>query len=174
MDNVDFSIAIPVYHNEGCLIPLMRSLHTKVLEANPDRRAEIIFVDDGSADGSLAELRRIQEEFPAVVTIIRLTRNFGQAGAMLAGWSHARGKCVITMSADGQEPPEMINDMLKAFFEENYEVVICAREGRDESSYRIITSAFFFYLMRKLTFANMPRGIRFLAVRPPGLDSSSS
>jgi dolichol-phosphate mannosyltransferase len=62
------------------------------------------------------------------------------------------------MSADGQEPPEMINDMLKAFFEESYEVVICAREGRDESPYRIITSALFFYLMRKLTFANMPSG----------------
>jgi glycosyltransferase involved in cell wall biosynthesis len=135
MDNIDYSIVIPVYHNERGLIPLMRSLQGEVLEANPGRKAEIIFVDDGSTDGSLAELRRIQEEFPAVVTIIKLTRNFGQAGAMLAGWNHARGKGVITMSADGQEPPEMINDMLKAFFEENYEVVICAREGRDESPY---------------------------------------
>jgi dolichol-phosphate mannosyltransferase len=157
MDNTDYSIVIPVYHNEGCLIPLMQSLQTTVLEANPGYRAEIIFVDDGSLDGSLAELRRVQEEFPAVVTIIKLTRNFGQAGAMLAGWGHARGKCVITMSADGQEPPEMINDMLKAFFEEHYEVVICAREGRDESRYRIVTSAVFYHLMRKLTFANMPR-----------------
>jgi dolichol-phosphate mannosyltransferase len=136
----------------------MRSLHTTVLEANADYHGEIIFVDDGSPDGSLAELRCIQEEFPTIVTIVKLTRNFGQAGAMLAGWSEATGKCVITMSADGQEPPEMINAMLKAFFEENYEVVICAREGRDESPYRIITSAVFFYLMRKLTFANMPKG----------------
>jgi dolichol-phosphate mannosyltransferase len=155
---MDYSIVIPVYQNEGCLIPLMQSLRTAVLERNPDYRAEIIFVDDGSGDGSFAELRRIQEEFPAIVTIVRLTRNFGQAGAMLAGWKQVRGKCAITMSADGQEPPEMINDMLKAFFEENYEVVICAREGRDESSYRIITSRLFFYLMRKLTFANMPPG----------------
>ena len=93
-----------------------------------------------------------------MVTIIKLTRNFGQGGATLAGWNHAQGKCVITMSADGQEPPEMINDMLKAFFEENYDVVICARDGRDESPYRIITSRLFFYLMRKLTFANMPKG----------------
>ena len=155
---VDYSIVIPVYFNEGCLIPLMRSLKTTVFEANPNYSGEIIFVDDGSEDGSLQELRSIQAEFPALVTIIKLTRNFGQASALLAGYGHAKGKCVITMSADGQEPPEMINDMLKAFFEENYEVVICAREGRDESLYRIITSHLFFYLMRKLAFANMPKG----------------
>jgi dolichol-phosphate mannosyltransferase len=115
-------------------------------------------VDDGSGDNSLAELQQIQKEFPAQVTIIKLTRNFGQAGAMLAGYHQARGKCVVSMSADGQEPPEMINEMLKGFFEENYEIVICAREGRDESRYRIITSQLFYYLMRKLTFKDMPKG----------------
>jgi dolichol-phosphate mannosyltransferase len=158
MSDVDYSIVIPVYYNEGCLVPLMESLETGVLQANPSYVAEIIFVDDGSGDGSFAELQLIQSRWPGIVTIIKLTRNFGQAGAMLAGWSHVRGKCVITMSADGQEPPEMINEMLKAFFGENYEVVVCAREGRDESPYRIITSALFFYLMRKLTFKNMPEG----------------
>jgi serine/threonine-protein kinase len=62
------------------------------------------------------------------------------------------------MSADGQEPPEMINEMLKAFFEENYEVIICARSGRKESTYRILTSKIFYSLMQKLTFPNMPKG----------------
>lgn len=154
----DFSIVIPVYYNEGCLIPLMGALKKTVLEANPQHRGEIIFVDDGSGDGSLKELLSIQAEFPGQVTIIKFTRNFGQASAILAGYSQARGKCIISMSADGQEPPEMINDMLKSFFEENYEIVICARAGRDESRYRIITSHLFYYLMRKLTFPNMPKG----------------
>ena len=76
---VDYSIVIPVYFNEGCLIPLMRSLKTTVFEANPNYSGEIIFVDDGSEDGSLQELRSIQAEFPALVTIIKLTRNFGSA-----------------------------------------------------------------------------------------------
>jgi len=158
MANIDYSIVIPVYYNEGCLIPLMRSLTTAVLEANPNYSGEIIFVDDGSGDSSLQELRSIQVEFPATVTIIKLTRNFGQSGALLAGYDHAKGDCVITMSADGQEPSEMINEMLKAFFEENYEIVICARTGRDESTYRKVTSHLFYYLMRKLAFKNMPQG----------------
>jgi dolichol-phosphate mannosyltransferase len=136
----------------------MQSLSTDVLAANPNYRGEIVFVDDGSGDGSLAELRQIQKEFPAEVTIIKLTRNFGQGGALMAGYNHTRGRCIVTMSADGQEPPELVNDMLRAFFDESYEVVICARAGRDESRYRIITSHIYFYMMRKLAFREMPKG----------------
>lgn len=158
MGPIHYSIVIPVYFNEGCLGPLMQALHEKVIEANPSYRPEIIFVDDGSGDGSFEELRRLQEAYPAIVTIIRLTRNFGQNGALLAGYEHARGECVITMSADGQEPPEMVNEMLKGFFEEGYEVVICTRAAREESFYRRTTSRFFYYLMRKLAFKNMPKG----------------
>jgi polyisoprenyl-phosphate glycosyltransferase len=153
-----YSIVIPVYYNEGCLIPLMQSLKTAVLDANPDYSGEIIFIDDGSGDGSLQELQQIQKEYPSVVRIIKLTRNFGQGGALLAGYDHAKGECVITMSADGQEPAEMVNEMLKAFFEESYEIVICARAGRDESLYRRVTSHLFYYVMRKVTFKNMPQG----------------
>jgi dolichol-phosphate mannosyltransferase len=158
MNNVDYSIVIPVYYNEGCLIPLMRSLSTVVLQSHPNRSGEIIFVDDGSGDGSLQELQSIQQEFPAIVRIIKLTRNFGQIGATLAGYNHATGRCIITMAADGQDPPELINDMLRAFFDEDYEIVICARAGRGESIYRSLTSRFFYYLMRRLTFRNMPPG----------------
>jgi polyisoprenyl-phosphate glycosyltransferase len=158
MDNIDYSIVIPVYYNEGCLVPLVRSLTAAVLQANPKHLGEIIFVDDGSGDGSFDELRNIQKEFPALITIVKLTRNFGQAGALLAGYAHAKGKCVVTMSADGQEPPEMVNEMLRAFFQEDYEVVICARAGRDESLYRKVTSRLFYYLMRKVTFKSMPAG----------------
>jgi len=150
----------------------MESLETAVLQANPNYLAEIIFVDDGSGDGSLHELQLIQSRCPGIVTIIKLTRNFGQAGALLAGYRHATGKCVITMSADGQEPPEMVNEMLKAFFDEKYEVVICARAGRDESRYRIITSRLFYYLMRKLTFQDMPKGgFDFWLLSRRGLDA---
>jgi dolichol-phosphate mannosyltransferase len=155
---LDYSIVVPVYFNEGCLLPLMRALDAAVLRAQPTLSGEVIFVDDGSEDRSLDELRVVQKEFPTLVTIIKLTRNFGQVSALVAGYNHARGRCVITMSADGQDPPEMINDMLHGFFKENYEIVICTRSGRDESRYRVITSRLFYYLMRKLTFQNMPKG----------------
>jgi dolichol-phosphate mannosyltransferase len=153
----DYSIVIPVYFNEASLAPLMQSLDTNVLRANPQYQPEIIFVDDGSGDRSFLELKEIQARYPLIVTIIKLTRNFGQGAAMLAGWRQAKGKCLITMSADGQEPTEKINDMLKGFFEEAYDIVICARRGRDESLYRIVTSQIFFFLMRKLTFPDMPK-----------------
>jgi polyisoprenyl-phosphate glycosyltransferase len=136
----------------------MRTLETRVLRAQPALSGEVIFVDDGSEDGSFEELKAVQKEFPAIVTIIKLTRNFGQVRALLAGYNHARGHCVITMSADGQDPPEMINDMLEVFFKERYEIVICARSSRDESRYRAVTSRLFYSLMRKLTFQNMPEG----------------
>jgi dolichol-phosphate mannosyltransferase len=87
-----------------------------------------------------------------------LTRNFGQASALLAGYEHARSACVITLSADGQEPPGLVNEMLRGFFEEGYEVVLCARSGRDESLYRRITSSLFFSLMGRVTFRSMPKG----------------
>jgi dolichol-phosphate mannosyltransferase len=62
------------------------------------------------------------------------------------------------MSADGQDPPELINNMLRTHFEEGYEIVVYTREGRDESRYRILTSRIFYSLMRRLSFPNMPAG----------------
>jgi dolichol-phosphate mannosyltransferase len=154
----DYSIVIPVYCNEGSLAPLFRSLSAEVLRANPERTGEIIFVDDGSEDDSFAELQRIRGESPSNVTIIKLTRNFGQGNALIAGYEHARGDCVVTISADGQEPSSLINEMLQAFFAERYEIVIATRTGRDESLYRKITSRLYFSTMRALTFKSMPRG----------------
>ncbi len=154
---VDYSIVIPVYFNAGELTGTFEAIKQEVL-CRQRRRGEIIFVDDGSGDGSLEELLSLRDQNPKQVTVIKLTRNFGQVNALLAGFSHARGRCVVAMSADGQDPPGLINDMLTAFFEEKYEIVACAREGRDESAYRILTSKVFYGLMRKLSFPTMPPG----------------
>jgi dolichol-phosphate mannosyltransferase len=62
------------------------------------------------------------------------------------------------MSADGQDPPNIINDMLSAYFDEDYDVVIGTRAGRDESLYRVITSRIFYALIRKMIFPEMPAG----------------
>ncbi len=155
---VDYSIVIPVYFNEGTLTETMSSIKDDVLARNPNLRCEVIFVDDGSGDGSLEELLRLYEEDPGIVKVIKLTRNFGQVNALLAGFSHAKGECAIAMSADGQDPAVLINDMLRAYFEEQCEIVVCARQGRDESWYRVLTSRLFYALVRKLSFPNMPAG----------------
>jgi len=136
----------------------MTRLRQEVIEKNPQYAGEVIFVDDGSGDGSLDELLGIWQDNPKLVKVIKLVRNFGQVNALLAGFSHSRGKCVIAISADGQDPPGLINEMLKAHFQEGFEVVVCTRKGRDESYFRILTSRIFYAIMRKLAFPNMPKG----------------
>jgi dolichol-phosphate mannosyltransferase len=156
MVKIDYSIVIPVFFNEGCLVPLMQSLDEQVLRMNPGYVCEAVFVDDGSGDGSLEELLYLHRIYPKIVRVIKLTRNFGQPAALLAGFEHARGKCVIAISADGQDPVNLINDMLKSFFQDGYEVVLCTRSGRDESLFRRMTSRIFYKLMKKLSFPDMP------------------
>lgn len=155
---VDFSVVVPVYHNQGCLLPAFEALQVQVLARRRGRTHEIVYVNDGSEDGSLEELLEIQRRNPSVVRILDLTRNFGQVNALMAGFSCARGECVIAMSADGQDPASLINDMLLAHLEEGYDVVICARKGRDESVYRSITSRMFYALIRAIVFPQMPDG----------------
>lgn len=155
---VDLTIVVPVYFNEGSLTTTMEAIVSRVLQQRSDFVAEVIFVDDGSRDGSFAELLQIHQRYPSLVKIIQFTRNFGQASALKAGFERARGDQVIFLSADGQDPVEYINQMLEARLQENFDIVICAREGRDESRYRILTSRIFYRLMRSLCFPNMPPG----------------
>jgi len=154
----DYSCVIPVYFNEGVLTKTFNELKERVIDANHGYTAEIVFVDDGSGDGSLNELLRLREQNPGLVKIVKFTRNFGQVNALMAGFVHARGRCVVAMSADGQDPVELINEMIKGHFREHYEVVICHRDERDESFFRKFTSQVFYSLVRRLSFSNMPEG----------------
>ena len=158
MKSIDCSIVIPVYFNEGSIVPTLEALEREVIAQNPGRTFEVIFVDDGSGDGSLNVLQEVQRQKPNLVHVVKLTRNFGQDAALMAGFSIARGKCVIPISADLQDPPQLMNAMLQAFFKEGYEVVICQRAGRDESWYRVATSRIFYWLMQRLCFKSMPLG----------------
>jgi dolichol-phosphate mannosyltransferase len=154
----DFSIIVPVYFNEANLKKTFEKLLQSVIQKNPDKHGEIIFVDDGSQDGSFHELIAIKNLNPELVKIIKFTRNFGQVPAIIAGYELAKGQCVINISADLQDPTELINQMLDAFFNEKYEVVICSRESREETLFRRLTSRIFYTLMKKLSFQDMPQG----------------
>ena len=154
----DYSIVVPVYYNEGELFNTFNQLRENVIDKNPNLKGEIIFIDDGSKDKSFFELLEIQKHNKDLVKVIKFTRNFGQYSAMLAGYSHSKGKCIINIAADLQDPPELINDMLNYYFNEDQQIVICDRIGRDESWIRKITSKIFYNLMRILCFPNMPSG----------------
>jgi len=154
----DYSLIIPVYFNAGCLIPLTTSIMQDVVLKNPNRTCEIIFIDDGSQDKSLDELLELRALYPEIIKIIKFSRNFGQNSAIIAGLSHASGKCVIVTSADGQDPPELMDDMLSAYFDEGVEIAVCTRKSRDGSIVRALVSKIAYAIIKKLTFPNMPMG----------------
>jgi polyisoprenyl-phosphate glycosyltransferase len=153
-----YSIVVPVYNNQGSLIKLAEILKEKVFSQFQDKTFELIMVDDGSGDESLKELFEIRNNHIPGIKIIKLTRNFGQLAAILAGYSKATGKCVINISADLQDPPELISEMIQYFENEKYEIVICTRIGRDENFIRRFTSKVFYNLIKSLSFKNMPKG----------------
>lgn len=157
---IQCSIIIPVYSNESTLNELFYIIKEKVISVNSDLRFEIIFIDDGSGDNSFQEIVKIKRDNPELVKIIKFTRNFGQVSALFAGYQKAKGDCVINISADLQDPPELMNEMLSEYYDQNqnYKIVICSRAGRDESIYRTKTSHFFYKIIRTLTFRNMPEG----------------
>ena len=116
---VGLSIVVPVHNEEPSLAPLLAELGAAL--DSLDRTWEIVFVDDGSTDGSFAELTRMRAESDAV-RVVRLRRNFGKAAALAAGFAHARGDAVVTMDSDLQDDPAEIPRLL-AKLEEGYDLV---------------------------------------------------
>lgn len=155
---MDCSVVIPVYYNAGSLRPTYDKVSAVMEQHNAVNTYEVIFIDDGSGDGSYSELLQLKKDFPGTVRLIKFTRNFGQLSAIKAGYQFARGKCIINISADLQDPPELIHQMLDEFFNQRYEIVICTREDREEGWFRKKTSRLFYKVMQRLMFKNMPAG----------------
>lgn len=124
----DLSIVLPIYNEAGALLKLHAEL-TAVLAA-VGRRYEIIAVDDGSRDESLAVLRQLAQADPHL-SVISLRRNFGQTAAFAAGFDHARGSIIVTLDADGQNDPADIPTIL-AKLDEGYDIVSGWRQNRQE------------------------------------------
>jgi polyisoprenyl-phosphate glycosyltransferase len=164
---LDYSIIAPVYFNEASLGSLYEELDSEVFQKLPDYTGELVFVDDGSGDGSFRVLSELHQKHPDRVRIIKLSRNFGQTSAVWCGLENALGDVTAVMSADGQDPAEMVKKMFDQYFDEGREVVISTRAGRDESKWRKATSGIFYWLMRRLCFPDMPvGGFDFVALGP--------
>ena len=155
---LDFTVVLPVYYNEESLLPAYEKLKTALLALQPRLRGGLLYVDDGSGDGSFAALRQIHAKGEIPVSVVKLSRNFGQVMAIRAGIAHCDSTAAIVMSADGQEPVDLIPQMLAEHFEKRNEVVICSRTDREEGAYRTWTSKIFYATMRKLCFRDMPTG----------------
>ncbi len=126
--SLDLSIVLPVFNEAGALPGLHAELSSVL--ALPGKCYEIVAVDDGSRDESLAVLKQLAQTDPHLV-VIALRRNFGQTAAFAAGFDHSRGKVVITLDADGQNNPADIPKLL-AKLDEGYDIVSGWRQNRKE------------------------------------------
>ncbi len=127
--SLDLSVVLPVYNEAGSLPGLIPEL-TAVLD-QLGRSYEIVAVDDGSSDDSVAVLRRLQEQ-ESHLRIVQFRRNFGQTAAFAAGFDYARGAIIITIDADGQNDPSDIPRLLEVMEEGDYDLVSGWRQNRRE------------------------------------------
>jgi polyisoprenyl-phosphate glycosyltransferase len=147
MDNrpaMEISVVVPVYGCGSCL----PELHARIRRAVSACAAshEIVFVDDGSPDGSWPVLEALARA-DANVKAIKLSRNFGQHAAITAGLEHARGRWMVVMDCDLQDPPEDIPRLLEAA-RGGYDIVLARRAGRKHSVLRRISAYAFSALMK--------------------------
>jgi dolichol-phosphate mannosyltransferase len=120
----DFSIVLPARNEVANIAPMVAALREVMA---PLGRFEIIYVDDGSDDGTLTVLREAAAA-DASVRYLSLTRNFGHEAALRAGLSHARGRAVIVMDADLEHPPAVIPDLVKEW-RRGFKIVTAQRVG---------------------------------------------
>ena len=155
MEPGSVSVVIPVYRNEQFLEELARRL-VDVLGAT-GRQHELIFVDDGSPDGSWSVIAALGERHEEVVGL-RLSRNFGQHPAIAAGFERAAGDVTVLMDADLQDEPERLPELLDAL-DGGADIVYTVILDERGSARSRLTSALFHYSFSKLTSTDVPRSI---------------
>jgi glycosyltransferase involved in cell wall biosynthesis len=158
------SLIVPCF-NEEAAIPLFYADAARVLEAivpsdRPDAGVEFIFVDDGSKDGTLNALRALADA-DSRVRYVSFSRNFGKEAAMLAGLRAARGEYAAILDVDGQDPPALIPQMLKAVASGGYDCAGTRRVTRaGEPPIRSFFARLFYRLMAKITDIHIVDGAR--------------
>jgi polyisoprenyl-phosphate glycosyltransferase len=150
------SVVVPLFNEADNVIELLRRIRAVVAGLSvPPHAWELICVDDGSRDATLAMLLEAAEADPHL-RVISLSRNFGHQIAATAGLDAARGDAVVLMDGDLQDPPELIDQFL-AKFREGYDVVYATRRRRaGESRFKLLTASIFYRTIRRLTNVSIP------------------
>ena len=147
MNSPKYSIVAPVYNESESLPEFYRRISEVIGRLDGD--VELILVDDGSSDGSLALMCDLQDR-DSSVRVLSFSRNFGHQVAITAGIDFARGDAVIVTDADLQDPPEVIPDLV-AEWQRGAQIVLAVRSGRTgESWFKRVSAALFYRLIDRL------------------------
>ncbi len=150
------SIVVPCFNEEACVAMFVQAVN----DAKVGAELEFIFVDDGSTDRTLAIVKELAQA-DGRIHYISFSRNFGKEAALLAGLQKASGDFVVTMDVDGQDPPALLPDMLRAIQEEGYDCVATRRTSREgEPPIRSWFARRFYWLMYRFSEVELVDGAR--------------
>lgn len=154
------SIVVPCYNEEES-IPLFYPAVEKVVSQMNDLQIEYWFVNDGSSDNSLIEMRKLHEQDPERVHYISFSRNFGKEAGLYAGLQAATGNYIVVMDADLQDPPEFLPQMYELIKTGEYDCIGTRRVDRTgEAKFKSFLSTQFYHVINRLSQTNIVPGAR--------------
>jgi glycosyltransferase involved in cell wall biosynthesis len=151
------SVVLAAFNEEENVKPFYEALTQVLGGLEPDYDREILFVNDGSCDDTLLELKKLAAQDHRV-RVLSFSRNFGQQAAFSAGLDRAKGDVVVTMDCDLQDPPELIAEMVKEW-EQGYKVVYARRTVRDDNLFKKYTAAIYYRLLSSVSDVDIPRQV---------------
>ncbi|GAA4303718.1 glycosyltransferase family 2 protein [Nibribacter koreensis] len=151
------SVIVPCYFNEenipGTFLRLLQNESLFPEEVT----IEYVFVDDGSKDNTLQTLLQLKQQHPQKVKVVKLASNVGSYNAIIAGMEYAAGDCYVIISADLQDPPELMVRMYD-YWKNGVKLIIGHREGREDPALERVFSRMFHKIMQKIAFKTLPDG----------------
>ena len=148
------TVVVPAY-NEQEVLPEFHRRTTAIL-STLGMRTEIVYVNDGSTDGTLRVLMDLRKQFPGTA-VVDLSRNFGKEIALTAGLDYARGDAVVVIDADLQDPPEVIPQLVTQW-RAGYDVVYAKRSAREgETVFKRATAHIFYRLIQRISRVHIPQ-----------------
>jgi len=151
------SVIVPCYYNEANIPVTMRELVANEANFSAEVSFEYVFVNDGSGDDTLGALRQAQAQYPGKVRIVNLTANVGSYNAIVAGMAHATGDCQAVITADMQDPPELMVQMYD-YWLKGFKLIIGNRQDREETGLSSTFAKGFHWLMKHMAIKNIPDG----------------
>lgn len=154
------SCIVPCFNEEEVIPIYYKEMQKMIRQEQGKVDFELIFVDDGSTDGTLKVMKELSEQ-DSKVHYVSFSRNFGKEAALYAGLEHAKGQYVVTMDVDLQDPPHLIPEMIRCIDEEGYDSVATRRVTREgEPVIRSFFARQFYKLINKISDANIVDGAR--------------